>query len=500
MKRLLVLVAVFMATVPTSASIERFTGIGKDRERLTPRELSDRIESIKAASEFWLLRHPDAELAAERIFSRDIWPLFESASAGKIDPLIPAAIAFVESYGKPDAVSPTGPRGIMQMTMASGKELGLIIKTERRQVGTKPQQVWRGEGKARKRITIQVPVYANVYIADERMDPAKAVPAAVRRLVARSQALGGMDFAIQEYHDGAGRMRKLLTLYTKQNPKGIFAHIVSKLQLTYPKVFFDNTPYHRADVFNYLEEIRLKADYGPTYWFRVMKAYELLETYKKGPALYKARFQLYANRFESNKVTPNRMWSWFEPKQLEALKFEDLAAIQAAQKGGRLGTVPRPYAKYGIQPRLTGKSPIAEKDLKNQNFYISAEQATIGCLLYIANELRLLQGKSFQSVEVNSLVRSENTQSALKDSNSNARTALPTHTMGKAFDLPLLGKSIRYRRDLLFILTDMENAGMLAFIREGSQDTIHVVPHPAFEQLFQKVYRDVVTTTAKTTN
>jgi len=151
--------------------------------------------------------------------------------------------------------------------------------------------------------------------------------------------------------------------------------------------------------------------------------------------------------------------------------------------------LPVPYAQYGLSPRLAGKSPIAERDPKNRQAYVASEPATVGLLIYIANEARLLAGRNFQAIEVNSLVRSEEYQGRLQGSNPNARTALPTHTIGKAFDLPLKGKSSAYRRDLLFILSDLESVGMLAFIPEGSQDTIHVVVHPEWEQFFTVVYQ-----------
>ncbi len=59
--------------------------------------------------------------------------------------------------------------------------------------------------------TVQQPVYKTV---DERYVPERAIWAMARRVSNRRSWLGGhVDFAIAEYHMGAGRMAKLLSAY-----------------------------------------------------------------------------------------------------------------------------------------------------------------------------------------------------------------------------------------------------------------------------------------------
>ena len=501
MKKLLILAIVMLAGIVAlhASSFDRIVGVGKDREKLTPQLLEARMRLLQDAQEFWLLRHPKAEGAPARCMK--YWPLFESGSTSvtpRIDPFLLASVAFVESYCEADAQSPTGPRGLGQFSRASAKEEGLVIKTERRQIGTRVTRKarWVGTGKNRRLIpAVTKPVYGDVVVYDERLMPEKIIPAMARRFSRTIRLFGNRgDFAVQEYHDGMGRVLRVLSAAAGGSVNSsTAAAAIKRPGLSYASVYFGNTPYYRTGVYSALQRL---PDFGKTYYPRVIKAWELLANFRKDPSSYAKRFALHRNRFD-DRVAPSRMWTFFTPEQVEQLKFEDLAAIQEATRQAtgsvtaerRLVPLPVPYAQYGLSPRLAGKSPIAERDPKNRQAYVASEPATVGLLIYIANEARLLAGRNFQAIEVNSLVRSEEYQGRLQGSNPNARTALPTHTIGKAFDLPLKGKSSAYRRDLLFILSDLESVGMLAFIPEGSQDTIHVVVHPEWEQFFTVVYQ-----------
>ena len=484
-----------VSTLSFAQTPDRIQGLGKDREHLTPQLVAERTEALKQASEFFLLRYPPAKDAPQRIL--DLMPILEDA--GKtygVDPYLIAAIGFVESYGRPDVVSPTGPVGWGQFSKVSAKEMGLKLVTQKRKVVT-TRLVWKGTGKKRHQVPVKRTSYVTEVVSDDRLDPAKAIPAVAARLARSYRVFGGWDFAIQEFHNGAGRVRKMVSLYLGKPVNEDNAKLkIEAAHLTYPQLFFDNTPYHRPEVYKYLEEIRLKADFAPTYYFRVMQAYDLLKRYRESSLQYAELYDRYRSRFKPDGFATSRMWYFYTPVQVVDLEFQDLLSVQKAREVGRLVPLPEPWESFGFRPRLHGESPIAEKDPQHRDVYIQAEPATVGCLLYIMNELRLLQGKRFAPYEVNSLVRTQAYQEALKSSNSNAKTDLPTHTMGKAFDLPMKGISKQRRSDLMFILADMDSEGMLSYIPEGKQDTIHVVFHPLWETFFARVYRQNVNTRA----
>lgn len=497
MKTLLVAAILWLCSAAAFASpFERLEGIGKDRENLTPQMIHIKSQALQKASEFWLLRMPDAKDAPARIFDPQIWNIIENSGRKYgVDPYYIAAIGFVESYGRADAVSPTGPRGWGQFSEKSAKDIGLVIKKVRHKV-VSTRLVWKGKGKKRRRVKRTQVNWISETVRDDRFDPEKAIPAIAKRLSQSLKTFGRMDFALQEYHNGTGRVRRMVSLYLGLNPKNVkdrnVAELISKNNLTYPQVYFDNTPYHKPELYAYFIVIKEKADFAPTYSFRIDEAASLLRLYKDSSSQYAAKFESYRNRFKPDGIAASRMWTFFTPERVEQLQFADLVALQNATDIGRLVKLPEPWADYGYQPRLHGTSPIAEKDPLNRGAYIQAEAGTVGCLIYIMNELKLLQGGKFIPYEVNSLVRTASYQDALRVTNGNARTLLPTHTMGKAFDLPLRGMSFARKRDLLFILADMDSHGMISYIPEGSQETIHVVPHPVFETFFERVHRQAI--------
>jgi len=356
--------------------------------------------------------------------------------------------------------------------------------------------------------------------ADDRLDPAKAIPAMARTFAKYKKIFGDQeDFAIQQYHDGGGPVLDVISAATGiKRSTGALAlstvgEIIKNKELNYPEIFFKNTPYHNPEIFKTIKRQldNKEGDFGPTYYFRVMAAKELLNLYRKDPAEYNALFKQFQPRFGHN-FSPNLMWSYFTPEEVEQLQIANLGELRAAKVEGRIVDVPFAdvealrdakeegriadvlWQDFGWSPRLRPPSQIAESDVANQLEYIATEPATAGCLLYLVRELRLLQGENFTPIEVNSLIRTTKTQGILRGGNSNADTRLPTHTMGKSFDLPLQGKNEIYKRDLMFILSDLEMVGALAYIKEGSQDTIHVTPNPEYErrtQFFSKFFREV---------
>jgi|GEM_PF-5833894 len=493
--------------------LDRIQGLGKDRENLTPQQLTDRMDRLMQASEFWLLRRNLALEAPGRIFYPANWAMFQAAGAEYgADPYMIAALAFVESYGNPTARSPTGPLGIMQFTKARGQECGLRQYATRQRV-EEEKLVWKGRGKNRRQV-LEIRTRSFNVTVDERLDPEKSVNAAARCLAQAYRRFGRWDFAIQEHHNGNGRIRKMIQLYTgegKITDKNV-GQIIARHNLTFAHVLFGNTPYFRPKLFEYLEDIRMTADFAPTYSPRVFQAMALLKQYQQSPAAYLARFNAYRSLFKDDLEASNRMWYFFKPEDVPTMQFASLQQVMDAGRSGRLVPLPEPWEDHGIVPRLTGKSPIAEKDMANQREYIRADMATVGSLLYVMNELRLLQGQKFEAYETNSLVRTTQTQEALlKDPGTKASSVLRTHEWGKAFDVPVLDMDKDRQRDLLFILTELDSYGLISFVpehalvgkgrrRKALLTTYHVVPHPSESARFERAYSQAVGYTITTTS
>ena len=312
MKHLLVRVMLVCITTATSVFADSLdAGLGADRSNLSREQIAARSAAIEASTSFSLLRFPEALEAPRRIFSPDIWRYIEAAaSVHDLDPMILAGMIFIESYGDPQAKSPTGPAGIAQMTKGSARELGLSIGKKVR-VGSKPVKKtrWVGTGKNRRKVvqTIQQPIYK---IIDERYVPERAIWAMARRVSNRRSWLGGqVDFAIAEYHMGAGRMAKLLSAYFGRTIH--VSDVTAEMRgadLSYPELFWTNTPYFRPAVYQALDELN-RVDYSPTYYFRVRQAMRLLEIYRQSPEAYAELASAYQGRFGWT-VLPSWQWSF----------------------------------------------------------------------------------------------------------------------------------------------------------------------------------------------
>ncbi len=468
MKRLLcwMMLGVIQASAVYAAPDEvDLRGLGKDRENLTPELIASRSERLEATMDFYLLRFPQAATAPARIFGPEIWSSIQrAAQAIDIDPLVLAGMIFIESYGDPLAKSPTGPAGIAQMTKSSAKEMGLVVG-KKIQVGTKEQTRTRKVGKGKNRRTItetkQVPVYK---VVDQRYDPDLAIMAMARRLNNRRGWLGGnLDFAIAEYHMGAGRMSKLLGAYFNRKIKyGEMSALMRSSGISYPELFWTNTPYFRADVYKQIEQLN-RVDFSPTYYFRVQQAIKLLELYQKSPTEFARLASAYAGRR-----------TVFDDGDIAGLELKRTTDINA-EMGQRIVALPAAASSRGVRAPAAVDWPLA------------AERSTVGCLLFIADQLQRLQGSTYKGFETFSMIKP-----ADSDVTPKTEAMLPMHTIGWAFDLRRKPLSKEAARDLNFILTDLRFAGLLAFSEEGKPKDFHVVRHPDYANRFEKYYWNAV--------
>lgn len=153
--------------------------------------------------------------------------------------------------------------------------------------------------------------------------------------------------------------------------------------------------------------------------------------------------------------------------------FVNRGDLEAALELEELALIPDHTEPLNITLRLNGAHPIAEKDLANQAMYLGARPGTLGLLYEIAS--RVPSGP----IEITSLVRHQEYQRELGATNGNARTDVPTHAMGLAFDIALVNTPLTRSYEIRDVLRGMRDAGLLYFIGETQQLVFHVVPTPA---------------------
>lgn len=466
MKQLFVRVMLVCITTATSVFADSLdAALGADRSSLSAEQISARSERLEESTSYSLLRFPEALRAPGRIFDPQIWRHIEAAArAYDLDPMILAGMIFVESYGDPQAKSPTGPAGIAQLTKGSARELGLATG-KRIRIGSKAVKKtrWVGTGKNRRKVvqTVQQPVYKTL---DERYVPERAIMAMARRLNNRRSWLGGrVDFAIAEYHMGAGRMAGLLSAYFGRTLR--VSDVPAEMRetdLSYAELYWTNTPYHRPAVYQALDALN-RIDYSPTYYFRVRQAMRLLEAYRQSPQAYAEMASAYQGRF-GWAVLPSWQWSFVREPINGAMP-----AAPAADAGERFVLLPDIASVLGVRTIATT---------------MSAERSTIGSALFVAHHLKRLQGERYSGFEIARML-------AHGDGHEE-NESFPLHGLGWAFDVPSAGLSRIDQRDLKFILTDLRQAGLLAYIEDVRQLTFHVVRHPDHAQRFEQFYRDVM--------
>ena len=459
-----VVMLINLTAVAVSAEpLDPFTALGRDRNALSTEQIRLRSDRLEASTSFSLLRFTAALKAPSRIFRTDIWSIIERAGRQySLDPMLLAGMIFIESYGDPLAKSPTGPAGIAQLTKSSAREFGLSVG-KRVKTGTRTvtRTKYVGKGKARRKIvqTHRVPTYKTI---DERYIPERAIMAMARRLSNRRAWLGGkLDFAVAEYHMGAGRMAKLLSAYFGRpiRPSDVTAALTGS-ELSYPELYWTNTPYFRPAVYQALEELN-RVDYSPTYYFRVRQAMRLLDRYRQSPAEYMQAASVYQAR-PSVGVLPSWQWS-----------FLDSAITSGrAEAGDRFVGLPDSASILGVRATRDGDSQTL----------MAAERSTIGSALFIAHQLKRLQGDRFSGFSIANLTTHGG------DEPEPGRL----HSLGWAFDIPAAHLSQTDRRDLKFILTDLRQAGLLAYVEDGKEPTLHVVRHPDHASRFEQFYWDAV--------
>jgi Family of unknown function (DUF5715) len=167
---------------------------------------------------------------------------------------------------------------------------------------------------------------------------------------------------------------------------------------------------------------------------------------------------------------------------VDLLRLNTSADIEDALASGGLAPLPPNPLRYNLVPRMEGPNPIGQMDLENQQRYLAARPAALGCLIVVAS--RVHSGP----LEITSLVRDNEYQEVLRETNANAITTIPMHTLGLAFDIAVINTPLRTVYETRDVLRRMQDEGALLFIGERQQLVFHVVPHPSRLGDFMRVY------------
>ena len=170
---------------------------------------------------------------------------------------------------------------------------------------------------------------------------------------------------------------------------------------TVAKMFFGGNPAFNRELYEAVHR-EMERDYSPTYWFRVMRAQQLLDLYRRDPAAFQSLAETYRYDPDPAQRAPHRLAVWLKRDDLVFQNCEDLRREQ----GRKLQKVLDDPNRFNFSVR---KDLIGANDLRNQEFYLQASPAALGTLVYISYETRKLfeemnrRGQKWVPIDVTSL-------------------------------------------------------------------------------------------------
>jgi hypothetical protein len=465
------------------APSHKLAGIGVERAEMPDDLLTLRTDLMIQSQTFAIMREAESVAGAQRISGPRLQALFREAERQSGFPASTlAAISFLESWGLPAAESPAGPKGIMQISEATARSMGLrVVRATRYRTGTQTRIV-----RGRKR-TVRTRIPYTVTVRDERLIPERAIPAAARYLARLEQKFNGRDWAIFAYHCGEGCVSYLRSI--AEMAYGFRGH-----PLTVSRMFFNCNPAFNKNL-NEAIQNQMQRDYSPTYWFRVMRAEELLTLSRSDPDAFRKLADEYRSVLTTAPRAPNRLSVWLRANDLAFRSCEDIRS----DRGKRLARVFDHPDYFGYRLRTSGLGAIGAYDPKNQELYMQASPAAIGTLAYIAFETRRLfdemkTGETFHPLEVTSLVQPV-------DPLAQGSPEVLAHCTGHVFDIDLRQMSRAQKQCLRFVLDDLGWYGYLGFTEEApGSDSMHIGCSPSSREFFAQVFQEAVAGTALAAN
>ena len=229
-------------------------------------------------------------------------------------------------------------------------------------------------------------------------------------------------------------------------------------------------------------------DYSPTYWFRVMRAQQLLQIWREDPQGFRAKAAYYRSETHDGPRAPHRLAVW--------LKSGDIVYHSAGDilSDSRLVRAPDDPDYLGYQLRLKGPNAIGALDPGRLDYYLRASPAALGALAYIAYETRRLHeslgGRGFRPLEVVSLVKPMEYRDRLGGGQD--QSEFLSHCTGEVFDIDISDLPAEQREALEFVLDELGWNGYLGFVEEApGSGRIHIGPSPAGRDFFARIYEEV---------
>lgn len=452
--------------------------LGKYRYKLNDEQLKWRESKMIDTRIFWIMREDGAIKGAKRITSPEYQKfLTEASEKYGVDKATIEAIHFLESFGKEDAKSHTGPVGPGQFTVQTAANLG-EVKLRKCLLLLEGQVCGELAPKNTKKIA-----------EDNRQSVELSVFATAKLLKQEQDFFGKPDFAIAAYHSSRGKVADWVKKYLEPKPvKNGGASDILGHDLEYGQMYFRATPYYNPGTYQKYRDL-MEKDWGANYVWKITCAKNLLQLYRTDQNAF--RNLVAKNRYFGDKAR-YRMWTFYNDERDKADTVHSLADLKAKILEGDLVTLPNDQSEFGFKLRLDGPGAIAELDRTNQQSYIATKKETAGALLWLGKSLKYLRPANAQfALDITSVTRTVQYQHKLTKQNPTATKKLSFHVLGSAFDIARNSLSPSQERDVLFLLDELDSTGLISWVPEN--DAFHVVVNPEgpATQFFTGIYLSV---------
>jgi soluble lytic murein transglycosylase-like protein len=378
-----------------------------------------------------------------------LWrPQVEAAAAkADVDADRLEALVFLESAGRPDAVSPAGTEGAVGLTQIVAETavnlLGMRVDVERsRHYSRRLARVETARSAERLRAA-----RARV---DERFVPDKALAATGRYLRIAEDKFHSEELAFVSYHMGMGNLESVLRDY---------AGGPTDEPLRYAQVYFDSSPLRHPAASARLQGL---GDDSSNYLWKLMAAEDIMRLSREDPDTLGQTAFLQTSKNSAEEVL-------HPPGSAE--RYATPEALQNAWDAGTLVAFPQDIAATGLRlDRRMGE--LAPRLERSRTLYRGLRPEALALALYVGASVRAMSGDPASALTVTSTVRDDVYQRLLVRRNAEATRNYSLHTTGWAFDVARRYSSRRQALAFQFVLDRLRSLNLIAWVREPA--AIHI--------------------------
>jgi hypothetical protein len=393
-------------------------------------------------------------------------PLIDStARTAGVSPDTLEGLVFLESAGRPDAVTPAGLDGAVGLTQILAETarnlLGMHVDVAASKLATRRIARARRRGNA-KRVAALERRRAQV---DQRFDPRAELAGTARYLALARQRFGREDLAFVSYHMGMGNLEGVLRAYAGDATTPI-AQLVADHQLSYAQVYFGSTPAQHAGAYQRLFSL---GDDSANYLWKLLAARDILALSRRD------RTEL--ARLTALQTAKNSAEEVLHPAA-STPHFNDPGQLRTAYDDGDIVAFPDDAARTGLaRDRRMGE--LAKRVGASPDLYRGLRPEALALALYIGAQVRALSGTA--PLVVTSTVRDATYQRVLAAHDIEATHRYSLHTTGWAFDVDRRYRSRKQALAFQFVLDRLQALDVIAWVREPA--AIHVTVGPDAKRL-----------------